>query len=212
VAASGRGANDVAETASQVRLILASASAARRELLARSGLPFEVMPAEVDEPVGFADPRTFVQSVAWVKAAAVAPGVDTGLVLAADTIGWLNGGPLLKPADEADARRMLRAMAGREHDLWTGVVLWRRPDNLQIAWQEQTRVAFAPMNDDALDRYLATRSWRGHSGSYAIQEKDDPYVRVVQGSLSNVIGLPMETLLRVLAWLGITAVDVRAMP
>jgi septum formation protein len=96
-------------------------------------------------------------------------------------------------------------MAGREHDLWTGVVLWRRPGDVQIAWQELTRVSFAPMTDAELDRYLATRSWRGHSGSYAIEEKDDPYVRVVNGSLSNVIGLPMETLTRELASLGIRA-------
>jgi septum formation protein len=161
------------------------------------------MPADVDEPLGFSDPRTFVQSAAWVKAATVASRVDGGLVLAADTIGWLDGGPLLKPADEADARRMLRSMAGREHDLWTGVVLWRRPDDRQIAWQEVTRVAFAPLSDQELDRYLATRSWRGHSGSYAIRETDDPYVRVVRGSLSNVIGLPMESLVQVLGWLGV---------
>ena len=193
----------MADPASRVRLILASASPARRELLARSGLSFDVMPADVEEPEGFSDPRTFVQSAAWIKAAAVAPKVDKGLVLAADTIGWLDGGPLLKPADEADARRMLRSMAGREHDLWTGVVLWRRPDDRQIAWQEVTRVAFAPLGDDELDRYLATRSWRGHSGSYAIRETDDPYVRVVRGSLSNVIGLPMESLMQVLNWLGI---------
>jgi septum formation protein len=191
--------------ASRIRLTLASASPARRGLLARAGYAFEVMPADVEEPGGFADPRTFVQSAAWTKAAAVAPRVDSGLVLAADTIGWLDGGPLLKPADEADARRMLRAMAGREHDLWTGVVLWRRPDDLQVAWQELTRVSFAPLSDAELDRYLASRSWRGHSGSYAIEEKDDPYVRVVRGSLSNVIGLPMETLERVLTSMGIPA-------
>ncbi len=192
----------MADAAAPIRLILASASPARRELLTRMGVAFEVMPANVEEPKGFTDPRTFVQSAAWVKAAAVAPKVDSGLVLAADTIGWLDDGPLLKPADEADARRMLRSMAGREHDLWTGVMLWRRPDDLQFAWQEQTRVAFAPLSDAELERYLATRSWRAHSGSYAIQEKDDPYVRVVRGSLSNVIGLPVETLARVLHWFG----------
>jgi septum formation protein len=180
---------------SPLRLILASASPARRELLARLGRPFEVRPAEIDEPEGgFRDPRTFVQTVAWLKAAAVAPRVESGLVLAADTIAWINDHPVLKPADEADARRILREMAGREHDLWTGVVLWRRPDDLQVVWQEQTRVAVAPFSDAQLDTYLATRSWRGHSGAYAIEEKDDPYVRVVRGSLTNVIGLPLESL------------------
>ncbi|HEY7152983.1 MAG TPA: Maf family protein [Gemmataceae bacterium] len=177
-----------------IRLILASASPARRELLGRLGLPFEVMPADIDEPqTGFRDPRTFVQTVSWLKAAAVAPRIDEGVILAADTIAWINDHPILKPADESDARRILREMAGREHDLWTGVVLWRRPDDLQIIWQERTQVAVAPLSDAELDVYLATRSWRGHSGAYAIQEKDDPYVRVVAGSITNVIGLPMES-------------------
>ncbi len=181
--------------AKSFRLILASASPARRELLARTGRAFEVLPADVEEPTGgFADPRTFVQAVAWQKAAAVAPRIDAGVVLAADTIAWINGHPILKPIDEADARRILRELGGREHELWTGVVLWRRPDDVQLAWQERSRVHFAGLDEAALDRYLATRSWRGHSGAYAIQEENDPYVRVVEGSISNVIGLPLESL------------------
>jgi septum formation protein len=184
------------------RLILASASPARRELLERLGVPFEVRPAHIDEPeAGFRDPRTMVQTVSWLKAAAVAPTIDGGIVLAADTIGWVNDHPILKPADEADARRILRELGGREHELWTGVTLWRRPDDLQIAWQERSLVHFTGLNEAELDVYLATRSWREHSGAYAILEKDDPYVRVVEGSVSNVIGLPMETLTRVLEWL-----------
>jgi septum formation protein len=181
------------------RLILASASPARRELLARTGLSFTVEAADVEEPTGgFADARGMVQAVSWLKAAAVAPRHDSALVLAADTIAWVNGHPVLKPEDEADARRILRELAGREHELWTGVTLWRRPDDLQLTFQERTVVAFAPMPDAQLDAYLATRSWRGHSGAYAIQEKDDPYVRVVEGSMSNVIGLPLEALRRAL--------------
>jgi septum formation protein len=184
------------------RLVLASASPARRDLLGRLGHPFEVLPADVDEPTGgFADPRTFVQSVAWLKAAAVAPRIDAGLVLAADTIAWINRHPVLKPADEADARRILRELGGREHELWTGVVLWRRPDDVQVAWQERTRVHFTALDEAELDRYLATRSWLGHSGAYAIQEENDPYVRVVEGSVSNVIGLPLESLRRNVALL-----------
>jgi septum formation protein len=185
-----------------VRLILASASPARRELLERLGLPFEVLPADVEEPTGgFTDPRTFVQFTAWLKAAAVAPRCTSGLVLAADTIGWVNGHEVLKPADEADARRILGELGGREHELWTGVVLWRRPDDLQVAWQECSRVFFTALSDAEMDSYLATRSWRGHSGAYAIREDDDPYVRVVEGSITNVIGLPLESLQHVLAWL-----------
>jgi septum formation protein len=175
-------------------LILASASPARRELLARTGLPFTVEAADVEEPTGFSSPRTMVQAVSWLKAAAVAPRHEAALVLAADTIAWINGHPVLKPADEADARRILRELAGHEHELWTGVTLWRRPDDMQVIFQERTRVAFAALTDAQLDAYLATRSWLDHSGAYAIQEEDDPYVRVVSGSMSNVIGLPLETL------------------
>ena len=184
-----------------VRLILASGSPARRDLLTRAGYRFEVMPSHVEEPTnaGFRDPRTLVKHIAWLKAAAVAPRVEEGVILAADTVGWLRGQVIGKPADEADARRILRLLAGTEHELWTGVCLWRRPDGVQVAWQEVSRVVMSPMTDVELDAYLATRTWQGCSGAYAIQEGDDPYVRVVQGSRSNVIGLPMESLERVLA-------------
>ncbi len=184
-----------------VRLTLASGSPARRELLSRHGYAFEVRPAHVDEPTGagVTDIRAFVQSVAWMKAAAVAPRVAEGVVLAADTVGWLNGKVIGKPEDEADARRILTALGGTEHELWTGVVLWRRPDGLQLCWQEVSRVAFR-RSDAELDAYLATRTWQGCSGAYAIQEDGDPYVRVVEGSMSNVIGLPIETTIAALEW------------
>jgi septum formation protein len=186
-----------------VRLMLASGSPARRELLERAGFRFEVRPANIDEPTGagVTDIRRFVQEVAWRKAAAVAPQVSDGVVLAADTVGWLGGEVIGKPEDEADARRILTRLGGTEHELWTGVVLWRRPGDLQVAWQECSLVYFRRLSRQELETYLATRTWQGCSGAYAIQEKDDPYVRVVHGSTSNVIGLPVESTQRVLHWL-----------
>lgn len=183
-----------------LRLILASGSRGRRYLLEREGYSFEVHPANVDEPTGedATDIRQYVHTTAWMKAAAIAPRFDEGLILAADTVGWIDGKVIGKPADEADARRILRTLGGRIHELWTGVVLWRRPDGLQIGWQEVTRVAVHPFTDAELDAYIATRQWEGCSGAYAIQEDNDPYVRVVEGSLSNVIGLPMESLAQTL--------------
>ena len=80
--------------------------------------------------------------------------------------------------------------------MWTGVCLWRRPDDVQLAWQEVTRVWFQRLREEELAAYLATRQWANNSGAYAIEGTNDPYVRVVQGSLSNVIGLPMESLER----------------
>lgn len=183
-------------------LILASGSPARRDLLTRAGYPFEVLPANIDEPSGegCSDVRSLVQHTAWLKAAAVAPRIEHGLIVAADTVGWLKGQVIGKPADEADARRILRMLAGTEHELWTGVCLWRRPDDFQLAWQEISRVAMAPLSDAQLDAYLLNRTWQGCSGAYAIQEDEDPYVRVVEGSTSNVIGLPMETTRIALHW------------
>lgn len=188
-------------TAAAVRVILASASPARRELLGRLGRPFEVRPADIDEPTGFTDPRREVQTVSWLKAAAVAPAVEQGIILAADTIGWVDGEAILKPRDEADARRILRQLGGREHELWTGVTLWRRPDDVQLMWQERSLVHFTALSDEEMDRYLATREWKHHSGAYAIREDGDPYVRVAAGSITNVIGLPLETLAPRLEWL-----------
>jgi septum formation protein len=186
------------------RLILASGSLGRRELLTEAGYSFEVMPANIDEPkgAGVTDIRAFVQQVAWLKAAAVAPRVAEGVVLTADTVGWINGQVISKPEDEADARRILRTLGGTTHELWTGVCLWRRPDDIQVAWQEVTLVAFQALSDAELDKYLATRQWVGCSGAYAIQGADDPYVRVVRGSTSNVVGLPLESLERAIALMG----------
>lgn len=185
------------------RLILASGSPARRELMARLGIPFEVIPADVEEPLdaGTGDPRSYVAHIAWIKAVAVAPRVDRGIVIAADTVGWLDGRPVLKPADEADARRILTSLSGRQHELWTGVKLWRRPDDLQLGWQEMSRVTMKPMSQAQIDEYLQTRQWVGCSGAYAIKEGGDPLLSV-EGSVTNVIGLPMESLgchLRLLA-------------
>jgi septum formation protein len=182
------------------RLILASGSRGRRELLERAGYQFEVLPANIDEPTGagFSDPRTYVQTVAWLKGAAVAPRIADGLVLTADTVGWLDGKVIGKPDDEADARRILMTLSGRTHELWTGVVLWRRPDDLQLVFQEKSLVAFKALTEAELGAYLTTRTWQGCSGAYAIKPEDDPYVRLLEGSLSNVIGLPMERLQQVL--------------
>ena len=185
-----------------LRLILASASQGRRQLLEQAGWLFEVMPSGIDEPTGdgIKDIRGFVQHLAWLKAAAVAPRIAQGIVLAADSVGWIHGQVIGKPADRDDARRILRLLAGTEHELWTGAILWRRPDNIQLAWQEASLVAFPALTESEIDSYLDTRLWEGCSGAYAVQGPDDPLVRVVEGTVSNVVGLPMETLERV--WQG----------
>lgn len=178
------------------RLTLASASPARRWLLEKAGYPFTIVPANIDEPTEAQSGscRQFVQNVSWLKAAAVAPKIGDGVVLAADSVGWIDGKVIGKPEDETDARRILSTLNGRVHELWTGVCLWRVADNFQICFQERTLVRMRALSDAELTSYLMTKRWVGCSGAYAIQEENDPYVTIVEGSLSNVIGLPMEPL------------------
>jgi septum formation protein len=195
------------------RLILASSSPDHRALLEKAGYAVEVLPSHIDEPTGqgFTDPRHYVMTVSWMKAAAVAGKIEAShgvyprgtvginptahqIILAADTVGWLDGQVIGKPDDVDHARRIITALMGRDHELWTGVVLWRRPDNVQVVWQECTRLHFRKLSAAELDAYLATDQWVGRSGAYAIQEDGDPFMRIIEGSLTNVIGLPMESL------------------
>jgi septum formation protein len=184
------------------RLILASGSHGRRYLMEEVGYSFDVMPANIDEPTEarLGDCRHYVAELAWLKAAAIAPKVDDGLVIAADTVGWLNGKVVGKPEDEADARRIIQSLAGTVHELWTGVCLWLRPGDWQFTWQERSLVRMKPLSDSEIDAYLQTRKWEGCSGAYAIQLPHDLYLTVEEGSASNVIGLPMESLEKMMGW------------
>lgn len=190
------------------RLILASASPARRYLLGRAGYTFDVIPSHIDEPTAerFPDPRTLVAHIAWLKAKEVVGQIASAeptVILAADTIGWHAGHVLGKPADRADARRILDILAGTTHELWTGVCLWLKPAGVQVTFQERSLVAMKALDDAELDAYLAGNAWEGNSGAYAIRESgDDPFVRVVEGELTNVIGLPMPALEAVLGKVG----------
>ena len=180
------------------RLTLASGSQGRRYLLERAGYTFDVKPSNVPEPTEAVNGNIcdYVMHVAWTKAAAVGPTVPDGIVLAADSVGWIDGHVIGKPEDAADARRILKTLSGRVHELWTGVCLWRAADGWQLQWQEVSRVRMNELPEAGIDAYLQTRKWEGCSGAYAIQEKGDPYLTVEEGSVSNVIGLPMESLER----------------
>jgi septum formation protein len=185
-----------------LRLILASGSLGRRELLKLEGYTFEVKPSNIDEPTEAVngDIREYVGHLAWRKAAAVAPTITDGVIIAADTVGWLDGKVVGKPENEADAKRILNWLSGRVHELWSGVCLWVQPAGFQICWQELSRVKMKQLTDAEIEAYLRTRKWEGCSGAYAIQMPKDPYLEVVEGSVSNVIGLPMESLRRALRW------------
>ncbi len=181
---------------SQQNLILGSSSPSRIELLKRIFNTFEIIKPDIDEPSsGFSSPREQVAVISWLKGQEVSLQVKQGIIIAADTIGWIDGKPLLKPIDREDAKEMISRMSGRNHELWTGVVLWHKPTNLQLCWQEQSIVSFKKVIPEEIERYLETRSWKNHSGSYAIEEENDPWVKISKGSITNVIGLPLESLL-----------------
>jgi septum formation protein len=181
---------------SQQNLILGSSSPSRIELLKRIFNSFEIIKPDIEEPSsGFSSPREQVAVISWLKGQEVSLQVKQGIIIAADTIGWIDGKPLLKPIDREDAKEMISRMSGRNHELWTGVVLWHKPTNLQLCWQEQSIVSFKKVSPAEIENYLETRSWKNHSGSYAIEEENDPWVQISQGSITNVIGLPLESLL-----------------
>jgi septum formation protein len=185
------------------RLTLASGSAGRKWLLERAGYPFDVRPSHIDEPTEarLGDCRHYVGELAWLKAEAVARHQSDGLIVAADTVGWLGGKVIGKPADEADARRIIKTLSGTVHELWTGVCLWLRPADWQFCWQERSLVRMKALSDAEIDAYLKTRKWEGCSGAYAIELPHDEYLTVEEGSTSNVIGLPMESLEKALGWM-----------
>lgn len=176
-------------------LILASASPRRRQLLEEAGFDIEVDPSGVDEPEpdGPVDAPAFVAELAWRKAHAVARKRGSGLVLAADTTCALDGRLLNKPIDRADAERMLKAQEGREVEILTGLCLYHAGRLEWVGAVESSVVLVRRMTDPERDEHLDSGRWEGKAGAYGVQD-DDPFVTVVSGSWSNVVGLPMERL------------------
>lgn len=172
------------------RLVLASASPRRAELLRAAGIEFDVLPADVDEtPRAGEGPDAYVRRLAGEKARAVAAMARNYPVLAADTTVVAGEEILGKPADDTDARRMLARLSGRVHQVITGVALLHRGELHVDA--ESTAVEFAPMSAAEIEWYVATGEPRDKAGAYAIQGYASRFVTRIDGSYSNVVGLPM---------------------
>jgi septum formation protein len=184
-----------------VQLILASASPRRADLLRAAGIAFEVVPAHIDERAQEGEvPATYVERIAKEKAQAVAREHPGAAVLAADTTVVIDGLILGKPANDDDARAMLRRLSGRTHEVLTGVALIAN-GRMEPA-VETTRVRFVPMSDGDVDWYVASGEPRGKAGAYAIQGLASRFVDRVEGSYSNVVGLPIVQVWRLLRGLG----------
>ena len=175
--------------------ILASASPRRRHLLTQAGYRFEVDPSVVDEPepAPGTDVSDYVGLLAWKKARAVALRRGRGLILAADTSCSVGGIILNKPADRDDAERMIRLQEGRMTEVVTGVCLYRADRDEWVGAAEVSVVRFRPLDDAERSEYLDSSRWAGKAGAYGLQD-DDPWISVVSGTWSNVVGLPMERL------------------
>jgi septum formation protein len=174
-------------------IILASSSPQRRRLLDEAGYEFEVMEPDDREPDPrlFDSPTAYVAHAAWLKAQQIATRVNSGLVLAADTVVALGSQIIGKPIDRDDARRILRQLSGSVHQCLTGICLWSCPENYWTGAVDSTDLRMRELTSDELEDYLASNRWVGKAGAYAIQEPD-PYVATIRGSHSNVVGLPME--------------------
>jgi nucleoside triphosphate pyrophosphatase len=164
---------------------LASGSPQRREILGKLGIDFEVVVPGVEELAG-GEPEVEVLENARMKARAVE--VD-GLVIACDTDVVLDGKALGKPEDERDARRYLELMSGRPHEVLSGLVVLS--DEGERSGVERTVVVFRELDEAAKERYVRFGEWRGRSGGYAIQTLGSTLVERLEGSVSNVVGLPV---------------------
>lgn len=181
------------------RLVLASASPRRRALLAEAGYDFEVDPSGVvePEPTGPVDPGEYAAELAYRKAADVARRRGVGLILAADTVCAVGGVILNKPVDRDDAERMIRLQEGRDTEVLTAVCLLRAERREWLGAIEASIVRFRELTAAERTAHLDSLRWQGKAGAYGVQD-NDPFVSVVAGSWSNVVGLPLERLARLL--------------
>jgi septum formation protein len=187
-----------------MKLILASTSPRRAEILHDAGFSFTVVASAVDEtPIPGESPSDLVQRLADAKAElAAARAIGPAIVLAADTVVTLDGRIFGKPRSSDDARHMLESLSGRTHAVVTGVTLIRLPDAERRSFVESTLVHFAQFSAEEITRYLATEEPHDKAGAYAIQGRAGRYIPRIEGDYFNVVGLPLSRVTQALAELG----------
>lgn len=187
-----------------LKLILASASPRRAEILRDAGILFSVLSSAVDEtPYPNESPYDLVQRLANAKADLVAArAVGPAIVIAADTVVVLDGHILGKPRSNDEAHQMLQQLSGRTHSVVTGVAMVRLPDAERRQFVETTLVHFAQLSSDEISRYLATGEPYDKAGAYGIQGRAGRYIPRIEGCYFNVVGLPLSRLLTSLQELG----------
>lgn len=180
----------------RAKLILASQSPRRRQLLADQGFDFEVVAPDdsVEEAVKTdTTPEQLVRASAYAKAEAIAREIETGMILAADTVAECDAQILGKPVDRNHAEQMLRLMSGKRHRVLTGVCLWHRPSDCHLVKLEETVLRMDALSETLLKSLLDSNGWVGKAGGFGLQDGLD-WLHVETGLESNVVGLPVERL------------------
>lgn len=177
-------------------LILASASPRRKDLLERLGFEFDLRPSRVDELLDADTPERNAQRLAGLKARAVVEGLKSGVVIGCDTVVAVESEILGKPADEADARRILSYLSGKVQRVISGLCLIDVRSGIELCGHEVTWVHTRPMSPREIDEYIATGECFGKAGAYAIQETGDRFIDRLEGSFDNVVGFPTELFIR----------------
>lgn len=193
----------------ETKLVLASASPRRRELLAERGYRFTIDAADIDEQDYAPDlsPAEIAEVLARRKAEAVAARHPQSVTLAADTVvAAADGFPVGKPVDAEDARKILRRLSGTRHEVITAVCVAAPVQRLIDVRTVRTSVAMRALSNAELEAYIASGLWEGKAGAYGIQD-NDPFVTRIDGSLTNVVGLPMEETAEMLKRVGVLPGD-----
>ncbi len=185
-----------------MRIVLASQSPRRRELMTLMGLNYEAVVSEVEETVPEnAEPGALVERLALEKAQAVFEQHSDACVIGADTIVYIDGEILGKPLDDADAANILKRLQGRSHTVYTGVAVLA-PGRTDVR-HDEARVTFAPMTDAEIAWYIVTGEPRDKAGAYGIQGPGGMFVERVEGNYFTVIGMPLPLLYRMLREAGV---------
>lgn len=182
-------------------LVLASSSPRRRSLLESWGFRYRVIEPDPSAECGTCSretPPELVARLAYQKAADVIKKIDTGLVVACDTVAECVGIILGKPADREHARQMLQRLRGREHRVYSGICLWDQATSHRAVQVDVSTLRMAPISDAELESYLDTDEWIGKAGAFGFQD-GPPWIELLAGSPTNVVGLPMELLSQMLA-------------
>lgn len=182
-----------------VSVILASTSPRRKQLLAEAGYEFTVVPPEIDESAfEGTDARKYAEGLALAKAKNVAGRFPESLVIGADTVVDFHGEIIGKAANEKEAEVIVRKLFSGPHRVITGVAIVRVSDGVEIVESESTTVFPKALTDKEIAEHIKGQSWRDKAGAYAIQEGGDAFIKRIEGSLTNVMGLPMELLGRMM--------------